>query len=309
MLCKDNIKWSFHQAMTVFTKHHFHDIFLDMDFHPLLFHLRSVQLPAGFALSLVIALISYRIKAISLSGALGMILVGTIIFGLGGMIFAIPLLFFYFTSIILTAVKTSRKSIALLIFDKSGPRDIWQVLVNGGVPAICAVIYFATGNIIWFFPALAALCEAAADTWATEVGTLSSSTPVSIVSLKTVNPGQSGGVTALGILAAVAGSVLTMLVAYWLGFLEKDLTHYSIRLWMAAANCGLAGSLLDSILGGSLQAQYRCEICNRVTEKTLHCGLPTTLERGYKFINNDVVNFSSSLFAAFAAAAIFVFGV
>lgn len=293
----------------MFTTSHFHDIFLSMDFHPLLIHLRAMQLLAGIALSLVIALISYRIKTISFSGALGMILVGTTIFGMGGIIFAIPLLFFYFTSIILTAVKTSRKSIALLTFDKAGARDIWQVLANGGIPAICAIIYFATGNIIWFFPALAALCEAAADTWATEVGTLSSSTPISIVSLKPVNPGQSGGVTALGILAAVAGSVLTMLVAYWLGFLDKDLARFPLKLWMAAANCGLAGSLLDSILGGSLQAQYRCEICNRITEKTIHCALPTTLERGHKFINNDVVNFSSSLFAALVAAAIFVFGV
>ena len=280
-----------------------------MDFHPLIIQLRAMQLVAGVALSLVIALVSYRIKAISLSGALEMIIIGTIIFGLGGIIFAVPLLFFYITSVILTAIKTSRKEIALLTFDKTGARDIWQVLANGGIPAVCAVIYFVTGNIIWFFPALAALCEAASDTWATEIGTLSRSTPVSIVTFKPVNPGQSGGVTALGILAAIAGSVLTMLIAYWLGFLEKDLGHFPLKLWTAAANCGLAGSLLDSILGGSIQAQYRCEICDRTTEKTIHCGLPTTLERGFRFLNNDAVNFASSLFAALVAMAIFVFGV
>jgi uncharacterized membrane protein len=53
---------------------------------------------------------------------------------------------------------------------------------------------------------------------------------------------------------------------------------------------------MDSLLGATLQAQYRCPVCRKITEKTSHCGQEIIpLERGYRMINNDVVNFCNTV--------------
>jgi uncharacterized protein (TIGR00297 family) len=268
----------------------------------------SLQLLAGFALSLVIALISYRFKAVSRSGAWGTMTVGTIIFGLGGMIFAIPLLFFFISSSVLSAIKTKGKVKALNAVNKSGPRDIWQVFANGGIATIAVIIYFLTGSIIWFFAFLASLCEATSDTWATEIGTLYGCPPISIITFQRVDPGQSGGITLLGMMGAIGGSLVTMLVAWRTSSLAHGLSLLNANIWFMAANTGLVGSLLDSVLGGSIQAQYRCPNCNRLVERKTHCGGPTSHIRGWKFMGNDLVNFACASFAAIVAAVIVLFG-
>jgi uncharacterized protein (TIGR00297 family) len=268
----------------------------------------SLQLLAGFVLSVAIAFLSYRIKAVSRSGAWGTMTVGTIIFGLGGMIFAIPLLFFFISSSILSAIKTTSKVKALNAVNKSGPRDIWQVFANGGIAMVAVILYFLTGSIIWFFPFLASLCEAASDTWATEIGTLYGRVPISIITFQRVDPGQSGGITLLGTIGAVGGSLVTMLVAWWTSSLAHGFPFFDANIWFMTANTGLVGALLDSVLGGSIQAQYHCPSCNRLVERKTHCSFATSHIRGWKFMGNDLVNFICASFAAIVAAIIMLFG-
>ena len=54
--------------------------------------------------------------------------------------------------------------------------------------------------------ALGALAASAADTWATEIGSLATRPPRSILTLRPVPAGTSGGVNLLGMLAMVAGA-------------------------------------------------------------------------------------------------------
>ncbi len=264
------------------------------------FDLPSVLYGAG--LSFIIGVVSYKLKALSRSGAFGMIIIGTIVFGLGGVIFAVPLIFFFVSSSLFSMIKTPIKERSMIAFDKIGPRDIWQTLANGGVAAVCVLIYFFTGNIFWYFPFLASLCEAAADTWATELGTLSSAKSISIVSLKKVELGRSGGITLVGTLASAAGSlaVMTSVCLIWPGI--KGLPALPLGYYLAAANAGFAGSLLDSILGGSIQGHCHCAICGRITERKIHCGTRAEQAGGLAFINNDMVNLAGTLFAAATVA-------
>jgi uncharacterized membrane protein len=68
---------------------------------------------------------------------------------------------------------------------------------------------------------------------------------------------------------------------------------------------GLAGSLVDSFLGATVQAIYECEGCGRETERhPAHtCGARTGFKRGWRWLDNDGVNFISSVAGAGIAAA------
>ena len=279
---------------------------LSMSAEPVIARLDLLQITIGLLVAFFLSYVSYRFNALSWSGALGMIIVGTIVFGLGDLIFAVPLIFFFVSSSLISLITTPSKRQAMITFDKTGPRDIWQVLANGGVGAVCVILYFITGEFIWFFPYLAALCEATSDTWATELGTLSKRYPVSITTLRRVEPGRSGGVTVIGTLAAVAGSLATMLSGYSAMATDSSLQQFQFKFWLAVVNAGFAGAILDSMMGGSIQAIYRCNVCERITEKKLHCGQPTDHISGWRFINNDMVNFASTLFAGAVVAGIYL---
>ncbi len=66
---------------------------------------------------------------------------------------------------------------------------------------------------------------------------------------------------------------------------------------------GLAGSLFDSFLGATVQAMYFCPTDNKETEKhPVHtCGTTTIHIRGWKWLNNDWVNFACSTFGVLVA--------
>jgi uncharacterized membrane protein len=130
-----------------------------------------------------------------------------------------------------------------------------------------------------------------ADTWATELGTLSRRPPRLITNGRIVEVGTSGGVSLLGTAVSLIGGLLIGLAA---GILESD---YSI--WLMAgvgAVDGLLGSLFDSLLGATVQQIYYCDVCQKDTERKIHkCGSPTRPLRGWSWLNNDLVNLWASL--------------
>jgi len=77
----------------------------------------------------------------------------------------------------------------------------------------------------------------------------------------------------------------------------------SLSIGLMVTLAGLLGSLFDSFLGATIQAIYHCSTCNKETERhPLHtCGTPTTLKRGWPWLDNDLVNLGCSLFAVLVA--------
>ena len=66
---------------------------------------------------------------------------------------------------------------------------------------------------------------------------------------------------------------------------------------------GMGGSLLDSLLGATVQAIYWCDRCGKETEQQLlRCGTVTRQMRGLPWLGNDMVNFIASLAGAALAA-------
>jgi uncharacterized membrane protein len=129
-----------------------------------------------------------------------------------------------------------------------------------------------------------------ADTWATEIGTLSRRRPRLVTSGRRVEVGTSGAVSPLGTAVSAAGGLAIGVAA---GLLVVDLT-VSAALFIGLV-AGLAGSLFDSLLGATVQRVYYCDTCQKETERRIHRDTHQTRPlRGWSWLNNDLVNLISS---------------
>ncbi len=247
-----------------------------------------LQLCLGFLLAAIVAFGAYRARSLSRSGAWGALLVGTIIFGVGGWRWAVLLLTFFISSSGLTRLFGKRKASLNEKFDKGGQRDIGQVLANGGVASVFAGLSFFFPQAVWPWLAFAAsLAAVNADTWATELGVLNPSMPRLITTFKPVERGTSGGISLYGSLAAIGGAALVALLAGLVRPVGEFLSVAGIALLG-----GMVGAFFDSFLGATVQAIYLCPHCEKETEKhPLHtCGTQTVRLRGWSWMNNDLVN-------------------
>lgn len=259
-----------------------------------------MQLFVGFVLATIIAVVSYRVRSLSRSGIYAATIIGTLVFGLGGWQWAILLLTFFISSSLLTRAFHNQKNTLNEKYYKGGRRDAGQVLGNGGMAALCAVLHILFPSETWPWLAFAAsLAAVNADTWATELGVLDPAPPRLITDLrKVVEKGTSGGVSVSGILASLAGAGLIGILAAVFGPGDR---FWSTCLIITLS--GLAGSLFDSILGATKQAIYYCPTCCKETEHhPIHtCKTATMQIRGWKWLNNDWVNFFCGAFGVIVA--------
>lgn len=244
----------------------------------------------AFASAGAIAVVAHRLRLLSASGAVAATLVGafTVVGGAG---WVALLLFFFVSSTALSAWHSAeREQIVGGLIEKGGRRDAVQVLANGSVFAAAAVASTFGNTGIWQAVGAGAIAAATADTWSTEVGTVLGGTPRLILNGRPVPPGTSGGVTAAGIVTSVAASVLAALVATSMRWETPVL---------AIATGGVIGSLVDSVIGATLQERRWCETCSVNTERRRHsCGTPTVHRGGIRGFDNDIVNLTSTLAGA-----------
>ena len=66
-----------------------------------------------------------------------------------------------------------------------------------------------------------------------------------------------------------------------------------LRAFQMVTLGGFIGSMIDSILGATVQGVYYSEEMDGETEKKEYNGKPNLLVRGLSFVNNDLVNFLS----------------
>lgn len=234
--------------------------------------------------------------------------------------FWLALIVFFFSSTILSKMGVKKKTSVTLDFEKGSiQRDAMQVIANGFVPFLFIVGYLVTEVIPkvaktslivhnpinpFFIGVFVAFAVHNADTWATEIGILSKRTPRLITRFKQeVPPGTSGGVTLDGIIASIMGSLLITFVYGGTVILlnqENFFDTSNIIILFLIVIGGLAGSIIDSIEGATIQGIYYCGYCNKETESNPHprCGNETTIYRGNKKFNNDFVNLSSAFLVA-----------
>lgn len=253
-----------------------------------------MRLHAGIVVAAAIAVAARRTGSLSSSGALAAIVVGALAVGAGWSWGLLLVLYFLASSALSHLGRAEKERRTASIVAKGGARDAVQVLANGGVFALAALAFMRQPASWLLALGAGSLAASAADTWATEIGTRYGGRPRSILSLRAVDPGTSGGISAAGLLASVAGAAFVALVA--LAARGRDVGP-------AILAGGVAGALVDSLLGATLQARRWCETCTRETERVVHdCGTETRRLRGLPWLDNDAVNLASSAAGGLLAA-------
>lgn len=231
---------------------------------------------------------AWRVGTLTRSGGIAALTIGTsILYGTGWKGGAVLAAFFVSSNLISRIGAPPR----LRLDPKSDRRDLWQVYANGGVAALAAVT--APMELrLWLVTA--ALAAAAADTWATAVGTRSGRSPRLLGVGPRVIAGTSGGMTLIG----SAGGALGALLVSAIGAVVSG----TWAILPIGTLIGLAGMLVDSGLGALLQGRFHCPDCEEPSEWRVHrCGRRTVLEGGLGWLDNDGVNFLATLVAAAAA--------
>ena len=232
----------------------------------------TLHLLAGAAGSGLIAAVGYRQRALTRRGAWAVAGYGTIFYGAGGWPWAALVGAFFLTSSALTQLESFGTWRGPRSHDTAG-RDWTQVVANGGVAAVTALAHGLTGSTLWLAAGAGAVAVATADTWATEIGRFSRAEPRLITTWRRTAHGASGGVTGVGIVAACAGALLiAMIGAAFAG-------PPTARFAAVVAVSGISGSLVDSVLGA-------------------------TVEQRWRWIDNNTVNFAATAWGAIVAASL-----
>lgn len=255
-----------------------------------------MQIFIGFILGALVGYAAYKFGALSSNGAATAAIIGGVIFGLGGLSWAVLLLLFFTSSSLLSRVYSHRKKELKEKFAKGSQRDYGQVLANGGLGALLALAFWLAPEQIWMWFAFAGSMAAVnADTWATELGVLNPTAPRLITNGRTVPRGTSGGVTLLGCLASLAGAGLIGIAA---ALFTPNLPGAEVIFIVVLG--GLVGATVDSLLGATVQGIYYCSGCEKETEShpIHHCGTETIQLRGWRWLDNDLVNLACSLVGA-----------
>ncbi|KAK9697755.1 hypothetical protein RND81_08G059300 [Saponaria officinalis] len=283
-----------------------------------------IQPILAILISSIIAIRAYYKKSLNFSGAISGFFVMFIHLA-ANLRFGALLLVFFFSSSKLTKVGAEKKRKSEDDYKDGGQRNWVQVLCNSSIAAILiatiwnlvgweekcldsresSLITALSGGIIGHY------CCSNGDTWSSEIGVLSESQPRLITTFKPVRKGTNGGVTRTGLLAAAAAGTVVGLTFVVLGFFTAKCSTTNVALKQLlviplSAVAGVVGSLVDSLLGATLQFSGFCSVRNKVVGKP---GPTVKRISGLTILDNNAVNFVSilitSLLTSVACAYIF----
>ena len=191
-----------------------------------------------------------------------------------------PLMALFVLTFLSTRLGRAKKVKAGLAESRKG-RDAAQILANLGAAGL-VIALMASHYLDYYFDlgvpnfglfaapvlVLAALCEATADTVSSEIGQAFGGSPILLTSLRPAAPGTDGAISLLGTLAGVAAAASVAAVGLW----AMQLMMIQAAIALGAA---VAGLFFDSLLGATVE------------------------RKGW--LGNDLVNFSSTVFAVLVA--------
>ncbi|XP_022207567.1 transmembrane protein 19 [Nilaparvata lugens] len=272
------------------------------------------RLLASILIPILVATYGLRKNSLSISGAILGFLVGFIL-TLSSYLFFACLLTFFITSSRATKFRSEKKRKFEKDFKEGGQRNWLQVLCNSGMATQYALLYILDAGVgeysidfdtnyraSWLaIGILSAFACCNGDTWASELApVLSNENPRLITSWKKVPKGTNGGVTVAGLALSLVGG-LAVGVAFYAALvytvdpivLARSPPQWPCVLWAAFA--GLFGSIVDSLLGATLQFSGFESHTKMVVE---HAGPGIKRISGRMLLDNHSVNLLSSVITA-----------
>ncbi|CAI2173512.1 18217_t:CDS:2 [Funneliformis geosporum] len=265
----------------------------------------------------------YRKKSLSTSGAIAAFSVGLGTFRNDWFVFTVLLLVFYLTGSKLTKYKAERKKQLEEEYHECGERTASQVFSNALLGTILSIIhqyFYGDGNlsgcllsdqgsrfIFYMYLGMSILFQTKrinatcnGDTWASELGILNNGWPILITTFKRVPPGTNGGISPLGLLASILGGFLIGLSAS-ISLSLSNSCHVHPEIILIASISGLFGSLIDSLLGATVQITKYNEKSQKIARQDDKVSKTIS---GINLLNNNQVNMVSSLVTGLLTACV-----
>lgn len=242
----------------------------------------QIGLLLNITLTVSILFLAWLVDALTARSCWTAFLLGTSLYLLSGWLIYVSMLVFAILGSGISKIGKQKKAKAASLHEREGTRSSTQVIANGLPALIFAGCYFFTKNEGFQLAALTSFAAANSDTFSSEIGMLSKGNPYSILTFQPLAKGLSGGVSLLGLGSGLLGSIFIGMLA---------LGSYPLSTVASVIVVGFLGTILDSLLGSTVQAKY---ITNGiVTEQSKLAGVSLPLASGVAFITNDVVNFVS----------------
>ena len=230
----------------------------------------SLPLPDAFTILGVtifcaaMASASYLRKIFDLSGSLSAFVVGMVIGVCGDVLWLILLLVFLISSFGATKYRFEWKKSEGFQEGTKGERTWRNVLANGAVPALIAVMSFVSESLepgggafpkdVASFMFVSAIAVAASDTTASEIGIIDPRVYM-ITTFERTKRGVDGGVSLTGQLAAFVAAAYTSVVAYVVFASFNDSLLAGPSTLFVPMLCGFLGCQIDSVIGATLETK------------------------------------------------------
>ncbi|WGQ11554.1 DUF92 domain-containing protein [Pedobacter gandavensis] len=219
----------------------------------------------------VLMVVCVKIRKLTLFAALTATILGFLVALASGLKGISMLTTFFVLSVLATSHKKAEKLKIQSAEGEKTSRDTSQVLANGGVAGLTAILCLLNpeNSSYYLLMMAASLSSALADTLSSELGTLYGSRFFNVLSLKREAKGLDGVISFEGTLIGALGAGIIALI--YAGFGQAAII---------IAIAGILGNLTDSLLGAMLERK--------------------------KLIGNNGVNFLNTLFAAIAGLLLYL---
>jgi len=191
--------------------------------------------------------VAYLEGAVTMSGAIGGVLVGMAMYVGAGWEGWLLLLAAFASAVVSSKVGWQRKQALGIAEEREGRRGMGNALANCLAAAIAALLAILSPfQAAAWLALVTALTAGAADTVASEIGKAWGRRTFLVAGFSPVPPGTSGAITFEGTLANIAAAAGLALLAAMLGLIGTSAVP-------AVVAASLAGAFLESVLGATLE--------------------------------------------------------